>query len=331
MAKDKSQDEEKESKKDKTPKDPMAELEKKYGKGTIQTFNTDSTFDRVEGISTGSIGLDTATGIGGFPKGRLAEIYGPESSGKTTMCIHAMIQAQKTDPRDVLIEDVEHTFDFPYAITLGLDPLRTKFCQPSFGEMAFDIAKGLIGTGNYSFCLFDGIAAAIPKEQHDGETGQARMARLAALMSMEIPKMVPIISKANTAMVFTNQLRANVGGYGAALQPAGGNAMKYYASMRISIWKSAEKEKGRNKTTAKLEKNKCAIPHQEAEFYVDWGIGVNRTNEILDLAIDKKIIGISGSWYTMEDGTKLQGEAAVLDFLNDNPEYREELFKRVKP
>lgn len=312
-------------------KDPLGDLEKKYGKGTIQTFNSSSTFDKVEGISTGSVLLDHATGIGGFPKGRIAEIYGPESSGKTTVSVHAMIEAQRTDKRDVLIEDVEHTFDFPYAIALGLDPTRVQFCQPGHGEMAFDIAKTLIKTGNFSFCLFDGIAAAIPKEQHDGDTGQSRMARLAALMSMETPKLVPIISVANTALVFTNQLRANVGGYGAALQPAGGNAMKFYASMIMSIWKSAEKDKGRNKTTVKIEKNKCAPPHQEAEFYIDWGIGINRTNEILDLAIEKEIIKVAGSWYTMEDGTKFQGQADVLSHLNDNPGYREELFTRVKP
>lgn len=319
----------KEAKDTKAFKSPMEKLEEKYGKGTIQSFDDKSTFDRVEGISTGSIGLDRATGIGGFPKGRMSEIYGPEASGKTTIATHALISAQKTDPRDVLIEDVEHAFDFPYAIDLGLDPSRVKFCQPSFGEMAFDIAKELLKTGLYSACLFDGIAAAIPKEQHEGETGQSRMARLAALMSMELPKLVPIVSRANTAMIFTNQLRANVGGYGAPLQPAGGNAMKFYASIIMSVWKTAEKDKLRNKTTAKVEKNKCASPHQEAEFYVDWGIGVNQTNEILDMAIDQDIIKLNGSWYTMEDESKLQGDLAVLRFLNDNPEYLLDLKTRM--
>lgn len=309
--------------------DILAELEKQYGKGTIQTYGTESTFDRVQGISTGSINLDIATGIGGFPKGRISEIWGPESSGKTTIATHALVQAQKTDERDVLIEDVEHAFDFPYAIALGLDPLRVKFCQPSTGEMAFGIAKALIATGQYSACLFDSVPAAIPKEQHEGETGQSRLARLAALMSMELPKLVPIVHKAEAAMIFTNQIRANPGGYGNPNQPPGGNAMKFYASMIMSVWKTADKENFRQKTTAKIEKNKCHIPHQSAEFYIDWGIGINRTNEVLDHAIDQNIIKVGGSWFTMEDGTKVQGEQAALQLLNDNPEYLADLEKRV--
>lgn len=302
----------------KTTDQTLADLEKQYGKGTIQNLDGDP--EKIGSISTGSRALDRATGIGGIPIGRITEIVGPESSGKTTIGTHVLVEAQRKDPRDVLILDVEHTYDFLYAQKIGLNRSRVKFAQPDYGEMAFDIAKQLVKTGDFSAVLFDSVAAAIPKEQHDGETGQSRMARLAALMSMEVPKLVPIIDRANCPFIFLNQFRNNIGGYGNPEKPAGGDAIKYYCSMMIDVRKTAEKPSSRNETRVKIFKNKCAPPFEEATFYIDWGIGINRTMEILQEAVEFDIIKLGGSWYTLEGDVKFQGEDKVLQFLNDNPE-----------
>lgn len=302
----------------KTSADILAELEKQYGKGTAQ--DTSLLNDPIKAISTGSIALDHATGIGGVPITRITEITAGESVGKTTLATHILKEAQLADPRKVLILDVEHTFFFPYAIKIGLDPERVTFVQPEHGEMAFDYAKKLLATGDYSACVLDSVAAAIPKEQHEGETGQSRMARLAALMSLELPKAVPIIHKNDVAFIFLNQYRNNIGGYGNPQKPAGGDSLKYYASMMIDMYKTVEKDAGRNKVRAKISKNKCAPPHEEAEFYIDWGIGINRTNEVLDYAVEYELIKKGGSWFTFEGEHKVQGEIEAIKFLNDNPE-----------
>jgi recombination protein RecA len=311
-------------KKEKKTASPIEELEAKYGKGTIQSFNEESTFDRVGSISTGSPRLDRAIGIGGIPVGRITEIVGPESSGKTTVATHILKEAQKRDTRRNLILDVEQTFDFLYAQKIGLDPTRVDFSQPSHGEMAFEIAKSLIKTGNYSAVVLDSIAASIPKEQHEGETGQSRLARLAALLSMELPKFLPIINKNDCALILLNQFRNNIGGYGNPEKAAGGEALKYYASVRIDLRKTAEPVNGRNETRAKVFKNKCAPPFGEATFYIDWGVGINRTLDIFNDAIDLKVIDLAGSWYTLWKDTprqvKAQGEDAMMQLFIDNPE-----------
>lgn len=308
----------KEAKKD----DPMADLEKKYGKGTIQSFDDSSEIEMIDTISTGSYNLDRAIRPikGGVPVGRITEIVGPESCGKTTVAVHILKNALKKDTRKGLVLDVEHTFDFGYAQKIGLDRRRITFVQPEYGEMSFDIAKTLIKTGDYSCCVLDSIAANIPKEQHEGETGQSRMARLAALMSMELPKQVPIIHNASCAMILLNQFRNNIGGYGNPEKGAGGESLKYYASVRIDLRKTAEKEDHRNETRAKVFKNKIAPPWGEAKFYIDWGYGINRDLEIIDNAIELEIIKQGGTWFTLEDDQKFHGIDKLEAFLKDNPE-----------
>lgn len=304
----------------KTTAQVTADLEKKYGKGTIQSLNSSIPLERIGSISTGSSGLNRAIGVGGVPVGRMTEIVGPESSGKTTIATHILKEAQLKEPDKMqLIVDVEHTYDFIYAEKIGLNRDRIKFAQPGHGEESFDILKSLIRTGDFNAALLDSVAANIPKEQHEGETGQSRMARLAALMSMELPKLVPIIANTNCAMIFLNQFRNNIGGYGNPEKAAGGEALKYYTSVRIDIRKTAEKANGRNETRAKVFKNKVAPPLGEATFYIDWGYGINHTMEILEDAIDMGFISVGGSWYTLEGETKLQGEDKVLQFFYDNP------------
>ncbi len=312
----------------KTSIDILAELEKQYGKGTAQDMNLLK--EPIRAIPSGSISFDRASGIGGIPVGRMIEVVAAESVGKTTLGTHMLKEAQKVDTRKVLVLDVEHTYDTPYAVKIGLDPNRATFVQPEYGEMSFDYAKQLLSTGDYSACLIDSVAANIPKEQHDGETGQSRMARLAALMSLELPKLVPIISKAEVCMIFLNQYRNNIGGYGNPQKPAGGDALKYYTSMIIEMYKTVEKDNSRNKVRAKFSKNKCAPPMKEGEFYIDWGFGINRTNEILDFAVEYDFIKKSGSWFVVEGDVKLQGEIGTLKFLNDNPELLASYEQKVK-
>lgn len=322
MAKAKVEKKEGEEKKELTP---VEKLEQKYGKGVVIQMDDNTPVEEYEVISTGSIGLDRATGIGGVPLKRMIEISGPESSGKSTIATHIIANANKGGGR-ALYEDVEHTFDLKYALNLGVEKRLLTLGQPGTGEECFDVLKDLIKTGDYRVAVLDSVAAAIPKEQHVGETGHSRMSRLAALMSLEIPKLVPIIADNNCILIFINQLRSNISGYGNPEQPAGGNALKFYASMRMDVRKMAEKEGERNKTTVKVYKNKCAPPFGEAIFYVDWGIGINRTSEILDECTNNKWIEKAGSWYTFksletqEELTKLQGEDKAIQFLNDNPE-----------
>lgn len=314
----------------KTNEDVMAELEKKYGKGTIQNLD-DSVDAPTHGVvSTGSFGLDLATGIGGLPYGRIVEIVGPESSGKTTIATHTMINAQKAG-HAVLMADVEHTFDFKYASRLGLsrNKDKLKFFQPEYGEMTFDILKALISTGDYRVAVIDSIAANIPKEQHDGETGQSRMARLAALMSLETPKMVPILDNAGCLLICLNQYRSNIGGYGNPEKAAGGDSLKYYCSMRLDVRKTAEKDDHRNETRVTMIKNKCAPPFEKASFYIGWGTGIDRVQEILDKAVEYDIVKKGGSWITIED-QKVQGEPAALKILHDNPGLVERYEQEIK-
>jgi len=339
MAKTKVENKEGESKEgeDKKKKEltPIEKLELKYGKGVVLQMDDTTSVEEYEVISTGSIGLDDATGIGGVPLKRMVEIYGPESSGKSTIATHIIANAQKDGGR-ALYEDVEHTFDLRYAVNLGVQKKLLTLGQPGTGEECFDVLKDLIKTGDYRVAVLDSVAAAIPKEQHAGETGHSRMSRLAALMSLEIPKLVPVIADNNCVLIFINQLRSNISGYGNPEQPAGGNALKFYASMRMDVRKIVEKEDGRNKTTVKLIKNKCAPPFGDATFYVDWGIGINRTGEILEYAVENKFIEKGGSWYTLrnletqEEIIKLQGEDKVMQFLNDNPELRNLYEQKVK-
>ncbi len=305
----------------------IAELDKKYGKGSVIDMNESSITQVLDVISTGSIYLDKATGIGGIPRGRIVEMYGPESSGKTTIATHVMGNAQKLGKVGFL--DVEHTFDFQYAQKIGLKKQGLTFAQPDHGEMAFDIMKELLKTGEYSCIVLDSVASAIPKEQHEGETNHSRMSRLAAMMSLEIPKIVPLASSSNCSIIFLNQLRNNIGGYGNPLKPAGGDSLKFYCSMRFDITKQVQKDDQQNKTTVKVVKNKCAIPFGVAEFFIEWGIGIDQVQEIIDCAIEMELIKAGGAgWMTIGD-TKIQGVDKMKQFFIDNPEFYNDLRSKI--
>lgn len=314
-------------------KDVYTRLEEKFGKGMIVRMDDDTVTEPVEVIPTGSFGLDEAIGIGGYPRGRIIEIYGPESSGKTTLGVHMLKEAQAFG--EVAIIDAEHAFDFKYAQQIGLSKKGLTFAQPTYGEMSFDIIKELVASGKYSAILLDSVAANIPKEQHEGETGQSRMARLAALNSLEIPKLPPLLSNNKCSLILLNQLRSNIGGYGNPEVPAGGNAIKFFCSVRIDMRKTAEITKSRNKVVVKVIKNKVAPPYETCEFFIDWGIGINRTAEIMNKAIDFNIIKKAGSWFTLTEDTKFQGDEEVIDFLNDNPEFlyalEQQVRQKIKP
>lgn len=310
-----------------TADEALAELNKKYGKGTLLKTSLNDISD-CKPISTGSIKLDKVTGIGGVPQGRVIEIVGPESSGKTTLATEIAVNAQKLGK--VAVIDIEQTYDLKYAAEIGLNVEELYFAQPEWGEMSFDIMKALMATGEFSCIILDSVAANIPKEQYEGETGHSRMARLAALMSLEMPKVSIMAHKNNCTIVMLNQFRNNVGGYGNPLKAAGGDSLPYYASMRIEIRKSNEIEDQRNLTKVKIFKNKVSMPFGTAEFYIDWGKGINKKNEVLDLAVEKGLIVKGGAgWFTIDD-TKLQGDVKVLQFFEDNPEYYQDLVNKLK-
>lgn len=309
-----------------TSEEALAELNKKYGKGTILK-NSSSDLSDCESISTGSLGLNRATGIGGVPRGRVIEIVGPESSGKTTLATHILVEAQALGK--VAVVDIEQTFDLKYAATLGLNIDELFFAQPEYGEMSFDIIKTLMSTGEFSAIVLDSVAANIPKEQYEGETGQSRMARLAALMSLEMPKVAIMANKNNCSVIMLNQFRNNIGGYGNPQKAAGGDSLPYYASMRIEIRKTNEIEDHRNLTKVKIFKNKVSMPFGTAEFYIDWGKGINQELEILTLAVELGIVTKGGAgWYTIND-TKIQGDDKVLEIFRDNPAFYEDVKNQV--
>lgn len=313
--------------KKRTADEVLADLNKQYGKGTVlKTSTTD--ISSCEPISTGSIGLDRATGIGGIPRGRVIEIVGPESSGKTTLATEIAVNAQKVGK--VAIIDIEQTYDLNYAKNLGLNIDELYFSQPEYGEMSFDVMKGLMSTGEFSLIILDSVAANIPKEQFEGETGHSRMARLAALMSLEMPKISIMANKFNCGIIMLNQFRNNVGGYGNPLKAAGGDSLPYYASMRIEVRKTNELEDKRNLTRVKIFKNKVSMPFGSAEFYIDWGKGINKMGEVLEMAVEFGIIQKGGAgWYTLEGDLKLQGDIKVMEHFNDNPEFYEHIRNQV--
>lgn len=314
-------------KKKQTAEEALEELNKLYGKGTLLKASSTDISD-CESISTGSIMLDRATGIGGIPRGRVTEIVGPESSGKTTLATEIAVNAQKVGK--VAVIDIEQTFDLGYAANIGLNVDDLYFAQPEYGEMSFDIMKKLMATGEFSLIILDSVAANIPKEQYEGETGQLRMARLAALMSLEMPKISIMANKNNCAVIMLNQFRNNIGGYGNPQKAAGGDSLPYYASMRIEIRKTNEIDDKRNLTRVKIFKNKVSMPFGTAEFYIDWGKGINKMNEVLDLAVEFGLIQKGGAgWYTLEGDLKLQGDIKVMEHFNDNPEFYEHIRNQV--
>jgi len=307
-------------------------LDKSYGKGSVMRLG-DEPVEKLEVIKTGSVTLDRALGVGGFPKGRVVEIYGPESSGKTTLAIHAVAEAQKKGGIAAII-DAEHAFDQFYAKNLGVDVDNLLISQPDNGEQALEIADNLIRSGAIDILVIDSVAALTPKAEIEGEMGDNQMGLQARLMSKALRKLTGSISKANTCCIFINQLREKIGVmFGNPETTTGGNALKFYSSVRIDIRRSsaiknADKIIG-NRTRVKVVKNKVAPPFQLAEFDIMYGEGISKIGEIIDLGVEMNIINKSGSWYSYGETKLGQGRDAVKDILKDNPELLEELETKV--
>ena len=310
----------------------MDKIEKNYGKGSIMKLGDDKIED-IDVIPTGSISLDVALGVGGFPKGRIIEIFGPESSGKTTLAIHAIAEAQKTGGIAAFI-DAEHAFDRFYAQKLGVDIDNLFISQPDNGEQALEIAEQLIRSSAIDIIVIDSVAALTPKSEIEGEMGEKQMGLQARLMSQALRKMTAAINKTNTTCIFINQLRDKIGViYGSPETTTGGNALKYYASVRldnrpIGKIKDGDEIKG-NQVRVKVVKNKVAPPFSKAEFDIIFGEGISRTGEIVDLGADMNIIKKSGSWYSYKDTKLAQGREATKQCIKDNPELAEELSELI--
>ena len=306
----------------------MDKIEKNFGKGSIMKMGEDHV-DEIEVIPTGSIGLNAALGVGGFPKGRIIEIYGPESSGKTTVAIHAIAEAQKQGGIAAFI-DAEHAFDRFYAEKLGVDVENLLISQPDNGEQALEIAEQLIRSSAIDIIVIDSVAALTPKAEIEGEMGDSKMGLQARLMSQALRKLTSAISKTNTTCIFINQLREKIGVmFGNPETTTGGNALKFYASVRIDIRRSTPIKDGDevigNQTKIKVVKNKVAPPFRKAEFDIMFGEGISLAGEIIDLGVQYGIVKKSGSWFSYNDVKLGQGRDAAKRTVSDNPELAEEL------
>ena len=308
----------------------MDKIEKDFGKGAIMKLG-----DRPEGdvsvIPSGSIALDHALGIGGYPRGRVIEIFGPESSGKTTLAIHAIAEAQKAGGFAAII-DAEHAFDRTYAKNLGVDVDTLLISQPDNGEQALEIADDLIRSGAIDIIVVDSVAALTPKAEIEGEMGDQKMGLQARLMSQALRKLTANISKTNTCCIFINQLREKIGVmFGNPETTTGGNALKFYASVRIDVRKVTQLKDGTgNRTRVKIVKNKMAPPFRKAEFDIVFGEGISRIGEIVDLGVEFDIIKKSGSWFSYGESKLAQGREAVKKLLMDNPELCEEIEGKIR-
>jgi recombination protein RecA len=311
----------------------LDKLDKTYGKGSVMKLG-DQTMEKVETISSGSIGLNLAMGVGGYPKGRVVEIYGPESSGKTTLALHAIAECQKSGGIAAFI-DAEHAFDRFYAEKLGIDLSELVISQPDNGEQALEIVDNLIRSGALDAVVIDSVAALTPRSEIEGEMGDSKMGLHARLMSQAMRKLTASISKTNCAVFFLNQLREKIGVmFGNPETTTGGNALKFYASVRLDIRRSTQIKDSEgavlgNKTRVKVVKNKVAPPFKTAEFDIMYGEGISKTGEIVDLGVEYEIIEKSGSWFSY-GGTKLgQGRDSIKVLLKDNPELMEELEGKI--
>ncbi len=316
------------SHKDKALKLTLDKLDKQYGKGTVMKLGESPTVE-VDVISTGSIALDAALGIGGLPRGRVVEIYGPESSGKTTLTLHAIAETQRQGGIAAFI-DAEHAFDKHYAKALGVDTDELLIAQPDCGEQALDIAEHLIRSGAIDICVIDSVAALVPRSELEGEMGDSKMGLQARLMSQALRKLTGTINKTGCTCIFINQLREKIGiMFGNPETTTGGNALKFYSSVRLDIRrigqiKSSDAVVG-NKTRVKVVKNKVAPPFQIAEFEILYGQGISKTGEILDLGVHFGHVQKSGSWYAYQDTKLGQGKEAARQLLEDHPELAEEI------
>ncbi len=310
----------------------MDKIDKAYGKGTIMKMG-DNEIENIPVISTGSLSLDMALGVGGFPRGRVIEIYGPESSGKTTLAIHAIAEAQKSGGIAAFI-DAEHAFDRFYAEKLGVDIENLLISQPDNGEQALEIADQLIRSSAIDIIIIDSVAALTPKAEIEGEMGDSRMGLQARLMSQALRKLTSSINKTNTCCVFINQLREKIGVmFGNPETTTGGNALKFYASLRLDIRRVSQIKDGEDvtgsHTRVKVVKNKVAPPFRKAEFDIMYGEGISKVGEILDLGVELEIIKKSGSWFSFGDTKLGQGREAVKNVIKDNPELMDELEKLI--
>jgi len=311
----------------------IEKIEKDYGKGTIMKLG-DENFSSVDVIPTGSIGLDIALGIGGYPRGRVVEIFGPESSGKTTLAIHAIAEAQKMGGIAAYI-DAEHAFDRTYAEKLGVDLDNLYISQPDNGEQALEIADHLIRSGAIDIIVIDSVAALTPKAEIEGEMGDSKMGLQARLMSQALRKLTANISKTNTCCIFINQLRDKIGVmFGNPETTTGGNALKFYASVRLDIRKISQLKDGEdatgNRVKVKVVKNKVAPPFKKAEFDIVFGEGISKIGEIIDLGVEMNIIKKSGSWFSYNDIKLGQGRDSVKQVLNEKPEIMKEITEKIK-
>ena len=308
-------------------------IEKDFGKGTIMKLGDQPQYD-VQVIPSGSVALDHALGIGGYPRGRIIEIYGPESSGKTTLAIHAIAQAQKQGGIAAMI-DAEHAFDRTYAKALGVDLDTLLISQPDNGEQALEIADNLIRSGAIDIIVIDSVAALTPKAEIEGEMGDNKVGLQARLMSQALRKLTANISKTNTCCIFINQLREKIGVmFGNPETTTGGNALKFYASVRIDVRRTTQIKDGEealgNRTRVKVVKNKMAPPFKKAEFDIVFGEGISHSGEVLDLAVEMDIIHKSGSWFSYNDQKLAQGREPAKQLLQDNVELCEEIEAKVR-
>lgn len=308
-------------------------LEKSYGKGIIMKMD-DNSIGNMEVVSTGSLGLDLALGVGGFPRGRIVEIYGPESSGKTTLAMHCIAEAQKKGGLAAFI-DAEHAFDKVYAEKIGINTSDLLISQPDDGEQALEIADNLIRSGAIDVIVIDSVAALVPKAEIEGDMGDSKMGLQARLMSQALRKLTGSINKTKCICIFINQLREKIGVmFGNPETTTGGNALKFYASIRLDIRRTAQIKDGvdatGNRVRVKVAKNKVAPPFKLAEFDIMYGQGISKAGEVLDLAVEQDIVQKSGSWFSY-DGTKLgQGRDSVKQLLDDNPEMMEQIEGQIK-
>lgn len=309
-------------------KSTLDTLDKTYGKGTVMRLG-DSVAEKIESIPSGSFGLDRALGIGGYPRGRIIEIYGPESSGKTTLTLHAIAEIQKKEGSAAFI-DAEHAFDRDYAEKLGVDIDNLIVSQPDFGEQALEIADSLIRSGAIDLIVVDSVAALTPKSEIEGDMGDSKMGLQARLMSQALRKLTASVSRTKCSIIFINQLRDKIGVvYGNPETTTGGNALKFYSSIRVDIRKGQQIKEGEqaigNKTKVKVVKNKLAPPFRQAEFDIMYGEGISRIGEVVDFAVELDVLDKKGAWYKYEGNNIAQGRDAVKTLLKDNPEILEKI------
>jgi recombination protein RecA len=311
----------------------ISQIQRQFGKGSIMRLGSAS-IEKIPVISTGSLSLDIALGVGGFPKGRVAEIYGPESSGKTTLALHVVAEAQQEGGTAAFI-DAEHALDTAYAKRLGVDVDNLLISQPDFGEQALEIAEILIRSGGVDIIVIDSVAALVPKAEIDGNVGDSHMGLQARLMSQAMRKFTGVLSRSNTVLIFINQIRMKIGVmFGNPETTTGGNALKFYSSLRLDIRRIGALKDGQeivgNRTKVKVVKNKVAPPFQIAEFDIVYGEGISKAGDLLDLAVEQDIVDKSGSWYSYQDERIGQGRENAKRFIQDHPEMSTDIDQKVR-